>query len=179
MNQLAEKIAAEGKNLKWLGVVAIVLGILAMLMPLMTGMSIVLMVGIFVVAAGIARMTWAFGSSTLGSGLLRFAIGLLTLVCGIIMVTDPIVATGVLTIMIAVYLWVDGGFEIAAALTGPKVDGRGWMLFGGLLSILLGIMIWRQFPLSGAWALGIFLGVKLLVIGMAMVGVGRVAQKAA
>lgn len=179
MSDIADKIAAGGKNLKWLGILTMVLGFLAMLAPLMTGMSIVLMVGIFVVAAGIARMIWAFGSSTFGSGLFRFAIGLLTLICGIVMVTDPITATGALTIMIAIYLLVDGGFEIGAALTGPKVDGRGWMLFGGILSILLGIMIWRQFPLSGAWALGLFLGIKLFMIGLAMMGVGRVAQKAA
>ena len=178
MSELAGNIAAGGKNLKWLGILTIVLGFLAMLAPLVTGMSIVLMVGIFVVAAGIARMIWAFGSATFGSGLLRFAIGLLTLICGIVMVTDPITATGALTIIIAVYLLVDGGFEIGAALTGPKVDGRGWMLFGGILSILLGIMIWKQFPLAGAWALGLFLGIKLLMIGLAMVGVGRVAQKA-
>jgi len=46
------------------------------------------------------------------------------------------------------------------------------MLFGGIISILLGSMIWRQFPLSGAWAIGIMLGIKLFFVGLIMLTTG-------
>jgi uncharacterized membrane protein HdeD (DUF308 family) len=42
------------------------------------------------------------------------------------------------------------------------------MLFGGIVSVLLGIMIWAQFPLSGVWAIGILLGIKLFFVGLIM-----------
>jgi uncharacterized membrane protein HdeD (DUF308 family) len=51
------------------------------------------------------------------------------------------------------------------------------MLFGGAVSVLLGIMLWRQFPLSGAWALGLFLGIKMLFSGMMMVTVGGAVRR--
>lgn len=177
MNPSTDAIRSEGRNLKWLGILTLVLGILAIFSPLMTGISVVVIVGFFVLAGGVARLIWAFQASGLGSGLLRFAIGILTLICGILMVTDPLLASGVLTVMIAVYLLVDGGFEVAASFMAPPAVGRGWLLFNGIISILLGIMIWRQFPLSGAWALGLFLGIKLLFVGLTMMGIGRFAQK--
>jgi len=173
MPQISDANFMAGKNLKWLGILTLVLGILAMVTPLMTGLSVVVMVGMLVVFAGMARMFWAFRAGSLGRGLLQMAIGGLTLICGLIMVTDPLVASGVLTIMIAIYLVLDGGFEIVAALQARPAGGWGFLLAGGVISLLLGIMIWKQYPFSGAWALGLMLGFKLLLVGMAMVGVGR------
>jgi uncharacterized membrane protein HdeD (DUF308 family) len=48
------------------------------------------------------------------------------------------------------------------------LSGWGWILFGGIVSIWLGVFIWRQYPLSGAWAIGILLGIKLLLVGLIM-----------
>lgn len=179
MSERSEAIKGAGKNLKWLGILTLVLGVVAFFTPLMTGISIVVMVGLFVMAGGVARMIWAFGSGSFGTGLLKFGIGILTLVCGIIMVSDPILASGMLTVLIAIYLLVDGGFEVAAAFSAPGGSGKGWMIFSGIISIVLGMMIWRQFPLSGAWAMGVFLGIKLITIGLGMMGVGRFVQKKA
>jgi uncharacterized membrane protein HdeD (DUF308 family) len=52
-------------------------------------------------------------------------------------------------------------------------------LFGGVVSVLLGAMIWRQFPLSGAWAIGVVLGIKLLLIGAIMIAGGSAARSLA
>ena len=54
--------------------------------------------------------------------------------------------------------------------------GRAWLLFGGIASILLGTMIWRQFPLSGTWAIGVLLGVKLLIVGTIMIAGGSAVR---
>jgi uncharacterized membrane protein HdeD (DUF308 family) len=53
------------------------------------------------------------------------------------------------------------------------------MLFGGIVSILLGIMMWRQFPLAGAWAIGILLGIKLFFVGLIMVTTGSTLRSLA
>ena len=52
-------------------------------------------------------------------------------------------------------------------------------MFGGAISIVLGIMIWRQFPLSGVWAIGVLLGIKLLFGGMIMVAAGSTVRAVA
>jgi len=168
MNQFTEAPKVNGKKMTTFGVIAIILGILAMLVPGLTGLSIALLIGVLVLLAGLVRMIWAFQAGSLGKGLLAFAIGALTLLCGIVLVANPLFAAGVLTILLAVYLIFDGIFEIAAGIKLRPGSGWGWMLFGGIVSILLGIMIWGQFPLSGVWAIGILLGIKLFFVGLIM-----------
>lgn len=108
-----------------------------------------------------------------------FAIGLLTLLAGFALLAHPLFASGVLTIMLAVYFILDGIGEIAAGVRLRPADGWGWLLFGGIVSLLLGMMIWRQFPLSGLWAVGILLGIKLFFIGLIMVTAGSAVRSIA
>lgn len=158
------------------GVVAIILGFLCMLTPLVTGIAVAFMVGGLILIGGIVRTIWAFKAETFGRGLVRGAIGVLTLVCGLFLVSDPLLATGFLTILLSAYLIADGLLEIAAGTRLKPASGWGWMVFGGILSILLGFVIWGQYPLSGAWAIGILLGIKLLFIGMIMVTVSSAVR---
>lgn len=168
MNEIREAVKAGGKRMTTLGVICIILGILAMLAPMLTGFSIVILLGVLVLVAGIIRMIWAFQAGSLGKGMLMFAIGALTLLCGIALVANPLFAAGVLTILLAVYFVLDGIFEIAAGFQVRPGIGWGWLLFGGIVSILLGVLIWKQFPLSGIWAMGILLGIKLFFVGLIM-----------
>ena len=111
MHEFADAAKAGGRNTTIFGVIAIMLGILAMLTPGLTGISVVLIVGVFVVAGGIVRMIWAFKAGSLGKGLLMFAIGGLTLLCGLALVANPLFGTGFLTIVLAAYFVIDGIFE--------------------------------------------------------------------
>src|SRR5580765_1368596 len=167
MSSIAREVQSGGRRMTVLGVTTIILGLCAIAAPLMTGLSVVTLVGLLVIAGGVMRMIWAFGAGSFGRGLLAFAIGGLILLCGLALVTDPLIASGFLTFIIAFCLIADGVAEIAGAL---RLDsGRGWMLLGGIVSIVLGIMIWRQFPLAGGWAIGVLLGIRLLFAGMAMI----------
>jgi uncharacterized membrane protein HdeD (DUF308 family) len=179
MNGLKEAAKAGGKSMTVFGVIAIILGIFAMMMPGLTGVWVVYFLGVIVLVAGIVRMIWAFQSGGLGKGLLMFAIGLLTLLAGLTLLANPLFASGVLTVMLAFYFILDGIGEISAGLKLRPADGWGWLLFGGIVSIMLGLMIWRQFPLSGVWAIGILLGIKLFFIGLIMVTAGSAARSIA
>jgi len=179
MNEFQEAAKAGGKSMTFFGVIAIILGILAMMMPGLTGVSVVYLLAGIVLVAGIVRMIWAFQAGSLGRGLLMFAIGLLTLLAGFALLAHPLFASGVLTIMLAVYFILDGIGEIAAGMKVRPADGWGWLLFGGIVSLLLGLMIWRQFPLSGLWAVGILLGIKLFFIGLIMVTAGSAVRSIA
>lgn len=169
MSELGKGAKSAGTSMNVFGVIAIILGFLAMLMPGLTGLSVVTMVGVFVLLAGIVRMFWAFKAGSFGKGLLVFAIGGLTLLCGIALVGHPLFASSVLTIVLAIYFIADGIAELAAGFQQRPQSGSGWLIFGGIVSILLGIMIWRQFPLSGMYAIGILLGIKLFTVGLIMV----------
>jgi len=179
MTEFADIAQKRGTNMTVIGMVTMILGILAMLTPMLTGFSILVLVGILVVLAGLVRMYWAFQAGSLGRGLLMFAIGGLTLLCVIVLLANPLFASAVLTMVLAFYLFLDGAAEIVAALNRRPETGWGWLLFGGIVSILLGIMIWRQYPLSGMWAIGVLLGVKLLFIGLGILTLGSKVRAAA
>jgi uncharacterized membrane protein HdeD (DUF308 family) len=169
MSQLTEAVNTGGKNMTTFGVIAIILGILAMLAPGLTGLSITFFLGILVLGGGVLRMIWAFQAGSFGKGMLMFAIGALTLLCGIVLIANPLLTAGMLTVMIAIYLMLDGIVEIAGGSQAWPRPGSGWLIFGGIVSILLGCMIWGQFPLAGPYALGILLGIKLFFVGLIMV----------
>ena len=165
----------DPKRMTTFGIIAIVLGILAMAMPVVAGLSIALMLGFLVLVAGTIRLVWAFQAGSVGEGILKFLLAGLTLVCGVLLVANPIFASGFLTILLSLYFIVDGVSEIAVGI-GSR---RGWFTFAGIVSVLLGVLLWSQFPLSGAWALGILLGIKLLFIGLIMLMGGSAARSAA
>jgi uncharacterized membrane protein HdeD (DUF308 family) len=166
MNELIATVASGSKRLIALGVIAMILGVFALMAPALTGVSITMLLGLLVVGGGIVRMIWAFSTGSIGSGLLMFALGGLTLLCGIVLLANPLLASGVLTIVLVAYFIGDGVSEIVAGVQRRSVSGRGWLLFGGIVSILLGCMMWAQFPLSGAWAMGALLGIKLFLTGL-------------
>jgi uncharacterized membrane protein HdeD (DUF308 family) len=178
MRELADSVAAGGKRVSIFGVVAMVLGVLAMLAPALTGISIILLLGGLVAISGALRMAWAFRSHSLGRGLWLFAIGSLTLLCGVAMLANPLFGSAVMTIILAIYFLLDGIAEIALGV-GRLGEGGGWLLFGGVVSLLLGVLIWMQYPLSGAWAMGILLGIKLFFVGLTMIVGGSALSRLA
>jgi uncharacterized membrane protein HdeD (DUF308 family) len=82
-----------------------------------------------------------------------------------------------LTLFLAAYFLIDGICEIIAAFKIKPDQGWGWMLFNGVIAVLLGAMIWRQWPVSGAWAIGILVGVHILISGWSMVIFGTGARR--
>jgi uncharacterized membrane protein HdeD (DUF308 family) len=69
------------------------------------------------------------------------------------------------------FFFVQGLFRIVGALAG-RFRHWGWVLFDGVVTLLLGVMIWRQWPLSGLYVVGLFLGVNLLISGAGYVSLG-------
>jgi len=175
METANRKLKLAARHLTLFGVLSLALGLAAIWAPFVAGVSVVVTVGVLVVAAGILRMVWAFGTPTFGKGVSMFALGGLTLLCGLSLVTYPWFAFGFLTALIAFYLFTDGVAEIMAAFR-PQQSGRAWLLFGGVASIILGTIMWAQFPLSGGLALGVLLGMKLIFIGGSMLASGSAAR---
>jgi uncharacterized membrane protein HdeD (DUF308 family) len=176
MDEFTQTAMSGGKHITTFGVIAIILGILAMLAPGVTGLSLSILLGLFVTAGGILRITWAFGASSLGKGLLTFALGTMTLLCGLVLLANPVIGSAVLTILLTLYFILDGIFEITAGFT---LTGGVWLVFAGTISILLGVMIWAQYPLSGAWAMGTLLGIKLFLVGLVMIASGSAVRSLA
>ena len=109
----------------------------------------------------------------IGKGILCFLLGGLTVVAGGLMLARPVFAIMSLTVLLAAYFIVSGIFEVIAGLQARPAHGWGWLLTAGIVTLLLGGMIWNQFPLSGAWAVGVLFGIRLMMSGWWLIAIGR------
>ena len=176
MNDVRSEIKSSASSMKWMGILTLIFGVLAMMMPFVTGQSVLMLIGILVMAGGILRLIWAFKAGSLGKGILVFAIGVLTLLAGFWIITEPFIAAGALTIVLAVYFFADGLLEIIAAFS--VAEGKGWLIFDGVVTVILGVLLFMGFPLSGPLAVGVLLGIKLLLAGITMLTLGSAVKRA-
>ncbi len=164
--------------LTMLGVVQIIVGILALGSPLVTGVGIVMLIGVMILLAGIVRLFGAFKAGSFGAGVLALLSGLVAIVVGGYMLSRPGAGLATLTWILALYFVISGIGEVIVGLGMKPIKGWVWNVFSGVVGLLLGIMIWRQFPLSGAWAVGTLVGVYFIMGGWGMIGVASAAKAA-
>lgn len=163
------------KNATWLivlGVLTVVLGILAIARPMLSGVAVTLFIGWLLAFMGVMQIIAALKSGQWGSGIIGTLIGLLSIVAGLFMIFRPIAGLASLTLFLAAYFLVDGIFEIITAFKMKPEQGWGWMLFNGIIAALLGFLLWRQWPYSGEFAIGFLFGIHILMSGIVMIFVG-------
>ena len=159
------------------GAVLVIAGLLALFAPLVIGLSITIMVGVMLVIGGIGQCLLAFRAGAFGRAMIMLVIGVLMTMAGFYMMSQPVAGLASITLMLVIYLIVAGLCEIIVALQLRPADGWGWAMFNGAITLLLGVMLWRQFPLSGAWALGVLFGIKMIFSGWILVYIGRSAKQ--
>ena len=161
-----------------MGILTIIAGVLCMSAPWVAGAFAATLIAILLIGGGIARTIFAFGAPSLGKGLLAFLFGGLTIVAGVVMLANPMLLLASLTLILAIYFLVDGFSECFAAFQVKPEQGWVWLLIGGIASVVLGLMIWRQFPSSALWAIGLLVGIRLLFAGMSMMMLGAAGRAA-
>ncbi len=161
-----------------IGIILIIVGVLAIAAPLAAGVSITIMVGTLLIIGGIGECFLAFQAGAFSRGLLIFIVGALMAVAGFYMVSQPVAGLAAITLFLTAYFIVSGIIEIIAAVQIRPSSGWGWMLFNGIVTLVLGILLWRQFPLSGAWAVGVLFGIKMIFSGWTLVFIGNAVKGA-
>jgi uncharacterized membrane protein HdeD (DUF308 family) len=160
-----------------LGTGIVIAGVLAVLSPLIAGLSVTIAVGVLLIMSGASRLYLAFKMGSFGAGLLVFVLGLLSLGVGGYLVSRPGIGLSALTLFLAVYFVADGVIEIIWSFRLRPIKGWGWTLFSGIAALVLGIMIWRQFPVSGEWAVGTITGIHMILAGSAIALLSRAARR--
>ncbi len=164
-----------------LGIAMVVFGSLAIGWSCLATITIAatMLLGFLLLAAGVAEVVSSFQAGRWSGTLLHVAIGVLYGVVGLMIIDDPELGAVQLTLMIAIFLVVSGLFRIAFALI-ERFPGRGWVLLNGGITTLLGMMIYKQWPESSLWVIGLFVGIELIFNGwtwiMLALGLRRAAQ---
>lgn len=160
-----------------LGILSVILGVLAINAPLLTGVLVTLVIGWYLIAKGILELFAMFKAKGLGCGILAFLGGVLSVAAGIVILFCPPTGLKLLTLVLAVYFLLDGITRIVVAFKARPLAGWAWHLFGGVLALLLGLMIWRQWPLSAIWAIGVFAGIHIMLGGWTQIFIGLAVRK--
>ena len=150
-----------------LGVLLIVLGACAMIVPMVATVIVIRLLGWVLIFAAIAQFVAAIETRGESGTVLRLLLAVLYAVAGGMLLHRPVSVAIAAAAIIAILLIADGLIELGLAfrLRGSTAD-RGWLISGGILSIVLGVLIWRGFPLSAIWILGLFVGIRLVFKGI-------------
>jgi uncharacterized membrane protein HdeD (DUF308 family) len=178
MSEITQGLRESSRTGTALGIATIIFGLIALFWPMVSGLTVTAVVGVLLIAAGIARTIFAFKAESFGRGVLVFLFGGLSILCGVVMLARPLFGLASLTILLASYFLVDGIFEIVAAFKVRGERGWFWLAVGGIVSIALAYLIAREWPLSGAWAVGILVGIRLIFAGWSMIALGAVGEAA-
>jgi len=159
------------------GVALIVAGVLSICAPFVAGLWVMVMIGLLLMIGGLALALLALRVGGFGAGLPVLLMGVLMIFAGLYMFSRPVAALASMTLVLAAYLVVSGIVEFFAGIRSRGEAGSGWMVAVGIITLLLGVMLWRQFPVSGAWAIGTLFGIKLLMTGITMTSIGSAVRQ--
>jgi uncharacterized membrane protein HdeD (DUF308 family) len=155
-----------------LGVIYLIAGLIALSSVVLATVASVFVVGVMMLIAGAAEVINAFALKSWGNFLLWLALGILYIVAGFVTFENPLLAAAVLTLMLGIALAVSGIMRIVLAFS---MRGSGpWILvvFSGLITLLLGVVILAHWPVASLYVLGIFLGIDLVLAGIGWILVG-------
>jgi uncharacterized membrane protein HdeD (DUF308 family) len=148
-----------------------ILGVVAIGSSFIATLATVLVFGILLLLGGLFQVvTSCWGRSWRGF-FLHLLAGVLYLIVGVFMIDNPVETAVGLTLLVAAGLLVGGILRIVLSLV-ERFDGWGWALLNGVVSLILGAAIWRQWPLSGLWIIGLFVGIEMLFSGLSWVMLG-------
>jgi uncharacterized membrane protein HdeD (DUF308 family) len=165
----------EFENLrhKWgwfllLGIVMLVLGTVAFIIAPAATIGTVMVLGWLIVVSGVIEAVHAFRMRKWGGIFLHLVGGILGVLIGLLIVTHPVAGALAWTLLFASFFTVIGIFRLVAAIR-LKFPNWGWAAFDGTVTLLLGILLWAEWPWSGFWFLGVAVGISLVLRGWAYV----------
>ena len=147
-----------------LGLVSVFVGLLAIGSSFLATLASVTVFGVVLLTAGIAEVIHAVMVRNLKGFALHLLAAALYLLVGLFMLEDPLRAATVLTLLLAASFFVGGVLRIIFALA-VRFLGWPWVLLNGAVDLLLGILIWTEWPGSSLWVIGLFVGIDLLFHG--------------
>ncbi|MDB5306764.1 MAG: acid-resistance rane protein [Gemmataceae bacterium] len=171
----SEDAAAEAVRRTWgwlmaLGIMQIVAGTIAVLMSVAATLATMIVLGILALIGAGAEIASVFWSRRWEEGLVHLVIGMLYGAFGILVLAHPGLAAVTLTLILAVMLIAGGLFRVVLA-AASRFHGWGWVVLGGVVSVLLGGLIWANWPEASLWVIGLFVGIDLIFLGWKWVAI--------
>jgi uncharacterized membrane protein HdeD (DUF308 family) len=148
-----------------LSIVLIIFGLLAITLPMATSIGVVIVIGWLVIFSGLAQLVHAFQSSGVGHIVWKLLVAVFYLVAGGYLLASPGLGAAGLTLVLGIFLFAEGIADVVAYFATRKTGSSPWMLADGVITLILGFMIWNQWPFSSLWVIGTLVGVSMVMAG--------------
>lgn len=148
------------------GIMFVVLGTIALIVPLVAAEFIVLMIGLLLLLTGFFQILVNYSTKRHWSYYLS---AIISIIAGTLLLLQPYSGVIVLTVVVAIFMLLQGLMQLFYASVYAPFPGWRWLLLSGAISIALAIIVYAGWPISAMWFLGVLIGVNLISIGFAMI----------
>ena len=165
---------AQGLRQNWwwilvMGIVYTIAGFIAIGHPIVSTFAVGLVIGVILLIGGVVSVVGSFFSGDWKRFLLILISGILYLVVSYLLLKNPLEGIVTLTLLLAAFLLVEGVFKIIHAFHMKPAPNWGWLLISGIASLVLGALIYAEFPYSSTYIVGLLVGIYFLINGFSMI----------
>ena len=161
-------VSIARSSLNWsiiFSILMILAGVAAIAMPPVAGLAVNIVVAWLLLFSGAMHLVFAWHTRTVGAAVWEVLLGLVYGTIAIYLLAQPVAGLVALTLALAIYLFLEAVLEFTAWGFLRKLPGAGWLLFDGVVTLILAVMIWRTWPLSTEWVIGTLVGFSMLFSG--------------
>ncbi len=152
-----------------MGVLLIILGLVAITQPAVSTIFAETWFALILVSAGAAKLTYAFQTRNSGGFVWKLLLSILYIAIGVMLFVSPLKGVLTLTLLLGSFLLTEGVFNLILAFRLHGQQNWTWVLVDGIITLLLGGMIWFQWPFNAPWLIGTLVGVSVLFTGISRV----------
>jgi uncharacterized membrane protein HdeD (DUF308 family) len=165
MNTLGSGLKRASQVSLVLSIVLIIFGVLAIALPMATSIGVVIVIGWLVVFGGLAQFVHAFQSKGIGPIVWKLLVAVFYLVAGGYLIARPALGAAGFTLVLGIFFFAEGVTDLVAYFATRKSGNSAWMLLDGVVTLILGFMIWSGWPFTSLWVIGTLVGVSMLMTG--------------
>lgn len=152
-----------------IGVLLIVLGIVAIAQPAVSTIFAETWFALILISAGGAKLSYAFQTRNSGGFVWKLLLSILYIAIGVMLFASPLKGVLTLTLLLGSFLLTEGVFNLILAFRLRGQQNWSWVLVDGIITLLLGAMIWFQWPFNAPWLIGTLVGVSVFFSGISRV----------
>lgn len=161
------------------GVLLVIFGALAIGSPFLAAVAVNAVIAWLIILAGVVHLILAFHVHRAASLIWKLLVGLAYLVFGVYLLLHPVLGVASLTLVLALLFLIEGILEITLFFHMRSMRGSGWLLSDGIITLLLGLLIYLRWPSSSVWAIGTLVGVSMIISGVTRVMFSLAVRKIA
>ena len=169
---------ASTVSILW-GILLIIFGAVAIAMPLLAAIALTGLIAWLIVLAGVVHLILGFRAHGTGNMIWKVLVGIAYMIFGVYLITHPVLGVASLTLLLASLFLVEGVLDIILFFSMRALRGSSYVLLDGIVTLILGLLIYAHWPSSTVWAIGTLVGVSMIISGLTRVMLSLAVRKAA